>query len=125
MRYVLNIEADCAGTCNRGLVPKPTWSALPKMIRLEIRANFIGEAARGLCHHCYMKSGLDVIDFQRKNLSLTDFAEEYNAFHESGMTDRYIAERLGMYHAARRWEANRMQYFNKRLSLAREKGLIT
>lgn len=125
MRYVLNIEVDCAGSCNRGLIPKVTWSALPKMIRLEIAANFIGEAARGLCSHCYTQQGLDVIDFQRKNLSLADFAEEYTNFHQSGMTDRYIAERLGMYHGNRRWETNRMQYFNKRLTLARQKGLIT
>jgi hypothetical protein len=116
--------------CQRDLVDKNQWYGLPWDLRQAVRSEFAcGPGARGLCNSCYSQlRGNDpdqLADHERKTLPLDIFAEEYNLLHEQGVTDRLIAEKLGLYRRHRSMPSKRMDTFYKALKRAKDRGLIT
>lgn len=115
--------------CKRDMVTAEDWSALSRSDRKAIKKDFAPFCSRGLCRSCYNHLHRDhpdeLADYERQYMAGDIFAEEYNTFKQSGMTDDHIAKKLGMYLPSGRTPYHRMSTFYKALERARERGLIS
>jgi len=122
-----SLGKDCA-RCSRKLVRASSWSALTKKQRATAKEHYSPLSSRDLCKSCYNHLHRDhrddLADYERNTVELTVFAEEYNTFHQSGMTDQHIAEKLGLFRPASDTPSRRMSTFDKALERAKKAGLI-
>lgn len=128
MEITLILNGECP-RCGREKVERSQWTSLPWDVRVNMKSAFAADGGgRNLCKSCdswIRKSNPDeLLDYERKTMQLSIFAEEYIVFKQSGMTDQHIAEKLGLFRDTKRWPSDRMSTFNKALERAKKAGLL-
>lgn len=113
--------------CQRHLCSRKVWDSITADVRKQIVKKFARINSRRLCSRCIKQlHGTDeLFDHERVTVALDIFAEEYNLLRAQGVTERLIAEKLGLYRGGRPTESRRMDTFQKALKRARNRGLIT
>lgn len=118
MEYLLNLIGGDCRDCNRSLVENDCWEGIPTSVRIVIKSDFAGVAARQLCRGCYnVRRATDpdsLLDYPRKTIPEDIFVEEYATLHQSGSTDHQIREVLAM----------KPKAFEKALYRARKAGKL-
>lgn len=127
--FRLKLTGDTCQRCHREMVDREQWQTLTREVRLELKANFAsGPPARGLCRGCYHSLRVSdpdsLLDYGRRSRSYREFAEEYVAMKEQGMTDYHIADRLGMLRKNYRYKSEQLANLDKAIRRCKEKGYL-
>lgn len=126
---VLDLTGAECPRCKRDLISAKQWRTFGWDFKKELKKNFTpGPVVRGLCLSCYThlhhEHRDDLADYERTTRSYQEFAEEYTAMKESGMTDTYIAETLGMISKNQTSPSGRLNNLNKAIKRCKEKGYL-
>lgn len=119
---VIAIKCELTGhacpECKRDLVVSSSWDALSWQDRADIKHTLARVGSRGLCDRCYhtiRRNDPDrLADFERRNVPLEIFAEEYKTLSAARVTKHEIRQTLGM----------KYRTFEKALDRAKKAGLL-